>query len=174
MDIIVYQRQRKRSAILCKIHVHRGRDHSVIPRIFPITPIVRGTSFDVSNHALEPTNLVPLRRAAVRGASGLARDMVGEMLNLLRVGSRVARVEGRSVGMLPGLLLRRGRVGGGPPSHARGHGARSGCRSDCFGLRRHCRGYGMNTRGLTVGRQQRRSLSESLETKKSTERSGQR
>src|ERR1700750_25698 len=74
-------------SILCKVHIDSCRDNSIVPSIFPITPVVWSPSLDIVSNALEPPNLVPFVRATSRGPSGLSRDLCCKTFNLFWIGA---------------------------------------------------------------------------------------
>lgn len=49
----------KALVILCKIHIYRSRNNTVVEGILPVTPVVRCSTTDVGDHAPEDMNLPP-------------------------------------------------------------------------------------------------------------------
>lgn len=46
--------------ILCKVHVHSGGHHAIVPRVDPVTPVEGSPTADVVDHAAEELYLPPL------------------------------------------------------------------------------------------------------------------
>jgi hypothetical protein len=83
---------------LCKIHVHRRRHHAIVPRIRPVTPVVRQPPPDIQQHAPEQVGAVPFLRALARGRAVHGLSAGGRGGPGQRWGGRRVGVERREVG----------------------------------------------------------------------------
>lgn len=90
------RKQLRCQAILCEIHIHCGGNDAIIPRIRPVTPIIRHSSLDIIHHSPEEAHFPPPHTPRRRGAGRVAAFTInrfrlfGHCLHIITMGGTKA------------------------------------------------------------------------------------